>query len=273
MTPYTVIAPTRRLALPDVRALWRFRELLYFLVWRDIKVRYKQTAFGAAWAVFQPLLQMLVFTLVFGMFARLPSDGYPYAAFVYTGLVPWTYFATAAAAASTSVVTDRALLTKVWFPRLVLPLASVVRPAVDFAVSAVAAVALLLWYGIAPTWQLLLVPAWLALAAATALATGLWLSALHVRFRDVQHVIPLLLQVWLFASPVAYPLSLVPQRWRGLYALNPAAQVVEGMRAALLGKSDPILASLPACVLLVALALLGGALFFRAIERTFADVV
>ena len=273
MTPHTIIEPTRGLALPNVPALWRVRELLYFLVWRDIKVRYKQTAFGAAWAVFQPLMQMAVFTLVFGMFARLPSDGYPYAAFVYTGLVPWTYVATAVGAASTSVVADQALLTKVWFPRLVLPIASVVRPAVDFGVSAIAAVALLLWYGIAPTWQVLLLPAWLALAAATALTVGLWLSALHVRFRDVQHVIPLLLQVWLFASPVAYPLSLVPERWHWLYALNPAAQVVEGMRAALLAKPDPILAYLPASAALVAIALLAGSIFFRSIERTFADVV
>ena len=273
MTSPVIIESTRGLARPDLHALWQFRELLYFLVWRDVKVRYKQTALGAAWALFQPLMQMVVLTLVFGTFARLPSDGYPYAAFVYAGLIPWTYLATSVAAASTSVVAEQAMLTKVWFPRLVLPLASVVRPAVDFGLSLVAAVVLLVWYGIHPTWQLLELPAWLALAAATAVALGLWLSALHVRFRDVQHVIPLMLQVWLFASPVAYPMSLVPERWRWIYALNPAAQVVEGMRAALLDKPDPIVAYLPACIGLVAVTLVTGALFFRSIERTFADVV
>jgi lipopolysaccharide transport system permease protein len=273
MTPHTIIEPTRGLAWPNLATLWRFRELLYFLVWRDVKVRYKQTALGAAWALLQPLIQMVVLTVVFGTFARLPSDGYPYAAFVYAALVPWTYLATAVAAASTSVVADQGLLTKVWFPRLVLPLGSVVRPAVDFALSVAAAVVLIMWFGIAPTWDLLLVPAWLALATATALALGLWLSALHVRFRDVQHLIPLLLQIWLFASPVAYPVSLVPERWHWLYALNPAAQVIEGMRASLLGKPDPLIDALPACLALVAVVLIGGALFFRSMERTFADVV
>jgi homopolymeric O-antigen transport system permease protein len=273
MTLPSIIEPTRGLARPDLHALWQFRELLYFLVWRDVKVRYKQTALGAAWALCQPLMQMAVLTLVFGTFARLPSDGYPYAAFVYAGLIPWTYLATAVAAASTSVVAEQAMLTKVWFPRLLLPLASVVRPAVDFGLSLVAAVVLLGWYGIPPTPQLLELPAWLALAAATAIGLGLWLSALHVRFRDVQHVIPLLLQVWLFASPVAYPVTLVPERWRWLYALNPAAQVIEGMRGSLLDKPNPIIAYLPASLALVAVTLLAGALFFRSIERTFADVV
>jgi len=273
MTPRTIIEPTCGLALPDLPALWRFRELLYFLVWRGVKVRYKQTAFGAAWALFQPLMQMAVLTLVFGTFARLPSDGYPYAAFVYVGLIPWTYMATAVGAASTSVVDEQAVLTKVWFPRLLLPLASVVRPAIDFALSVVAAVVLLLGYGIRPAWEMLTLPAWLILAAATAIALGLWLSALHVRFRDVQHVIPLLLQVWLFASPVAYPVSLVPERWRWLYALNPGAQIVEGVRGSFLGKPNPIIAYLPTCVALVAVTLLAGALVFRSTERTFADVI
>jgi len=273
MTSLVIIEPTRGLALPDLPTLWRFRDLLYFLVWRGVKVRYKQTALGAVWALFQPLMQMAVLTVVFGTFARLPSDGYPYAAFVYAGLIPWTYLATAVAAASSSVVDEQAVLTKVWFPRLILPLSSVVRPAVDFGLSVVAAVVLLVWYGIRPTWEIVTLPAWLALAAATAVALGLWLSALHVRFRDVQHVIPLLIQVWLFASPVAYPVSLVPERWRWLYALNPGAQIVEGVRGALLGKPDQIIAYLPVCVALVAVTLLAGALFFHSIERTFADVI
>jgi lipopolysaccharide transport system permease protein len=273
MKPTAVIEPARGVGLPDVRLLWRFRELLYFLVWRDLKVRYKQTLLGAAWGVLQPVANMLVLTLVFGMFVRMPSEGYPYPAFAYAGVIAWGYLAASVAAASTSLVSDQALLTKIWFPRLVLPLASVVRPAVDLALSTLVALALLAWYGIAPTWRLLALPAWAALAAATALALGLWLSALHVRFRDVQHVVPLLLQLWMFASPVAYPVALVPEGWRWLYTLNPGAQVVEGVRWSLLGKPDAIADGLPVVSAAVAAALLGGAVFFRRMERSFADVI
>jgi len=273
MTLPSIIQPTRGLARPDLHALWQFRELLYFLVWRDVKVRYKQTALGAAWALCQPLMQMVVLTLVFGTFARLPSDGYPYAAFVYAGLVPWTYLSTAVAAASTSVVAEQAMLTKVWFPRLLLPLAAIVRPAVDFALSLAAAVVLLAWYGIHPAARLLELPAWITLAAATAGCLGLWLSALHVRFRDVQHVIPLLLQVWLFASPVAYPVSLVPERWRWLYGLNPLAGVIDGFRWALTGTGQPPGPLLLASLAMVIVLLLGGLFFFQRVEGTIADRV
>jgi homopolymeric O-antigen transport system permease protein len=271
--PTAVIEPSRGLGLPDVPLLWRFRELLYFLVWRDVKVRYKQTLLGAAWGVLQPVANMLVLTLVFGMFARIPSEGFPYAVFAYTGVIAWGYLSAALAAASTSLVSDQGLLTKIWFPRLVLPLASVARPAVDLGISTLAALALLAWYGIAPTWRLLALPAWALLAAATALAVGVWLSALHVRFRDVQHAVPLLLQIWMFASPVAYPISLVPESWRWLYVLNPAAQVVEGVRWSLLGKPDVIAHGLPVTVALVLLGLVGGSIFFRRMERSFADVI
>jgi lipopolysaccharide transport system permease protein len=271
--PTVVIQPPRGFGLPDLAAIWRFRELLYFLVWRAVKVRYKQTLIGAAWGIIQPLLNVLVLTVVFGMFVRLPSDGYPYALFVYAAVVPWTYVATSVNAAATSLVDDQALLTKVWFPRLVLPLASVVRPVIDVGLSLVVLLGLAAWHGIAPTWRMLALPLWMLLAIATSLAVGIWLAGLHVRFRDVQHLIPVLVQVWMFASPIAYPVSLVPARWQSWYALNPVAQIVEGFRWSLFGKSSDVFALLPLSVAIVVALLVTGAVVFHRLERSFVDVI
>ena len=252
--------------------LWAYRELLYFLVWRDIKVRYKQTALGAAWAVIQPFFTMVVFSVFFGRLAKLPSDGLPYPVFTYCALVPWTYFATALTMSSNSLVDHARLITKVYFPRLLVPAASVLAGLVDLAIAAVVLVAMLLYYGIAPTPAVVLLPVFVLLAAATALAVGLWLSALNVQYRDVRYTISFLVQFWLFVTPVAYSSSLVPERWRALYGLNPMTGVVEGFRWALLGKAEPPGAMLLASAGSVAVLLLGGLYYFRRMERRFADV-
>ncbi|MGH6628621.1 MAG: ABC transporter permease, partial [Burkholderiales bacterium] len=213
--------------------------MLYFLVWRDIKVLYKQTAIGASWALLQPLMTMIIFTVVFGNFAKIPSDGLPYPIFAYAALLPWTYFAQAIGRGGTSLVADARLISKVYFPRLIVPISAAVAPLVDFAIAFVLLLGMMVWFGITPTWGVLALPLFLLLAVVTALAVGLWLSALNVRYRDVGHAIPFLIQFWMYASPVAYPVSLVPDRWRLLYSLNPMAGVIEGFRWALLGNKSP----------------------------------
>lgn len=268
--PTIVIEPRR--ALLDLRDLWQYRELLYFLVWREVKVRYKQTAIGAAWAVFQPLLTMVIFTVVFGQFAKLPSDGLPYPLFAYAALLPWNYFSQGVVRTTGSVVGDANLIRKVYFPRLVLPLSATIAPLLDFAIAFGVLLGLMWWFGVVPTVYSLLLPAFLGLAVATALAVGLWLSALNVRYRDVGHAIPFLVQSWLFVSPVAYPVSLVPERWRVLYSLNPIAGTIEGFRWALLGKTHPDPSVLATSALAVAALLVGGVAFFTHMERSFADV-
>ena len=255
-----------------LRELWEYRELLYFLVWRDVKVRYKQTALGAAWAIIQPLFTMIVFSVFFGRLAGLPSDGLPYPVFSYTALVPWTYFATALAMSSNSLVDHARLITKVYFPRLLVPAASVLAGLLDLAIASTVLVGMILYYGIVPGPAVLLLPAFVILAAATALGVGLWLSALNVQYRDVRYTIPFLVQFWLFLTPVAYSSSLVPERWRALYGLNPMTGVVEGFRWALLGKADPPGALLFVSVASVILLLGGGLFYFRRMERRFADV-
>jgi homopolymeric O-antigen transport system permease protein len=256
-----------------LRELWAYRELLYFLVWRDIKVRYKQTVLGAAWVILQPFLTMVVFTLFFGNLAKVPSDGIPYPLFSFTGLVPWTLFAYSLTESSGSLVTNQNLITKVYFPRLIIPLASVLAGLVDFAISFAVLLLLMLYYGVVPNAFALTIPIFVVLAVLAALSIGIWLSALNVEFRDVRYTIPFLTQLWMFVTPLAYASSLVPQRWRLIYGLNPMAGVVEGFRWALLGKTDApgllLAASIPAVVLL----LIGGAYYFRRMERTFADVV
>jgi homopolymeric O-antigen transport system permease protein len=252
--------------------MWDSRELLYFLVWRDLKVRYKQTVLGAAWAVIQPFLTMVIFAVVFGRLARLPSDGLPYPVFAYCALVPWSYFATALAQSSNSLVDQSRLITKVYFPRLLVPLASVVAGLADLAITIVVLLGMLLYYGIVPTIAVLTLPLFVVLAMLTALAVGLWLSALNVRYRDVRHTIPFLIQFWLFATPVAYSSSLVPERWRTVYGLNPMAGVVEGFRWALLGRDPPGPMLLVSVVTVVAIAT-GGLFYFRRMERSFADIV
>ena len=257
----------------DLAALWQYRELLYFLVWRDLKVRYKQTAIGATWAILQPLITMVIFTVIFAHFAKIPSDGLPYPIFAYTGLLPWTYFASALNRSSSSVVAEAHLISKVYFPRAVLPLAGTVSGIIDFAVAFVLLLGMMIWYGIMPAWGLLALPLFLLLALATALAVGLWCSALNVRYRDVGYTIPFLTQCWMYASPVAYPVSLVPENWRFVYSLNPMAGVVEGFRWALLGKQGPDFVMMAVSTVVVALLLVGGLVFFKHMERTFVDVV
>jgi lipopolysaccharide transport system permease protein len=271
--PSVVIEPRRGWFDVDLRALWSYRELLYFLVWRDIRVRYKQTAIGVAWAVLQPFLTMLIFVVIFGVFAKFPSDGLPYPLFAYAGLLPWQAFSQASTSAAQSLVSDGALLKKVYFPRLLLPMAAVIRPLVDFFVSFVLLIGMMLWYGVPPSWSILTVPLFLLLAALTALVVGLWLAPIQVRFRDVGHTFSFLIQVWMFASPVAYSMSLVPQRWQFLYSLNPLVGVVEGFRWAALGTSNPpVLASTVSTAIVLA-ALIVGLVFFRRMERTFADML
>jgi lipopolysaccharide transport system permease protein len=257
----------------DFRELWEYRELLYFFVWRDIKIRYKQTAIGAAWAVLQPFLTMMVFSLFFGRLARIPSQGLPYPVFYYCALLPWMYFAGALQNATNTVVEHQRVITRVYFPRLVLPLAAVLSGLVDFAISFGVFLGMMLYYGLVPTRSALLLPVLLLLAVLTALGVGLWLSALNAIYRDVRYVLPFLVQFWMFASPVAYPSELVPEKWRWLYGLNPMAGVIEGFRWALTGRGRPPGVLMLASGLMVGVVLLGGLVFFRKMEGTIADVV
>ena len=272
-TPVLILQPSKGLVRLNLGDVWAYRELLFFLVWRDVKVRYKQTAIGAGWAIFQPLMTMIIFTVVFGNFAQIPSDGLPYPIFTYTALLPWNYFAQAIGRSGVSLVGSANLISKVYFPRLIIPLSAAVAPLVDFAMAFVILLAMMAWFGIAPTWGVLALPLFLLLALSTALAVGLWLSALDVRYRDVGYTIPFVVQIWMYASPVAYPVSLVPERWRLLYSLNPMAGVIEGFRWALLGTGDPDFGVMTASAVVVMVLLLGGIVYFKQMERTFADVV
>jgi lipopolysaccharide transport system permease protein len=253
--------------------LWEYRELLYFLIWRDIKVRYKQTALGAAWAVLQPFLTMVVFSVFLGRLGKIPSDGIPYPIFAYTALLPWQLFAHALTQSGTSIVANQGLITKVYFPRLIIPIASALAGLVDFAIAFAVLLGLMLFYGIMPTAAIAALPVFLLLAIVTALAVGLWLSALNVQYRDVRYTITFLTQFWLFATPVAYPSSLIPEPWRALYGLNPMAGVVEGFRWALLGSAPDPGPLLAVSVLAVMGLLIGGLMYFRRLESTFADVI
>jgi len=268
-----IIRPSRRWAFPDLGELWEHRELLYFFAWRDIKVRYKQTVLGAAWAVIQPLFTMVVFTIFFGNFAKIPSEGLPYSIFSYTALVPWTYFANSVSQASSSMVSQRGIITKVYFPRIIVPLASMISGLLDFAIAFAVLVAMMLYYRIFPTISILLIPLLLLFSVAAALAVGLWLTALNVIYRDVGYAVPFLVQFWLFATPIAYPSSLVPARWRPILGLNPMTGVVEGFRWSLLGTREGLGPLFAVSVVIVGLLLVTGLLYFRHMERMFADVV
>jgi len=257
----------------DLRAIWQYRELLYFLVWRDVKVRYKQTVIGIGWAILQPLMSMLLFTIVFGNFANIPSDGLPYPVFTFAALLPWTYFAQALGRGGTSLVGNANLISKVYFPRLMIPLAAALAPTVDFLFSFAILLGLMGWFGIAPTWGMLALPLFLLLAVMTAVAMGLWLAPLNVKYRDIGHTIPFLIQFWMYASPVAYPVSLVPEQWRLLYSLNPMVGVIEGFRWALLGHASPDFMVMAVSAAMVVASLFGGMLYFQRMEETFADVV
>lgn len=271
--PTLRVEPRRAWTGIDPKELWHYRELLYFLTWRDVKVRYKQTALGAAWAIIQPFFMMLVFSLFFGRLARVPSDGIPYPVFAFCGLLPWQLFAHALTESSNSLVGNQNLITKVYFPRLVIPIAAVLGGVIDFFIAFVILLGMMLYYGIVPGVAILTLPGFLLLALLTALAVGLWLSALNAQYRDVRYTINFLVQFWLFATPVAYPSSLVPEKWRPLYGLNPMAGVVEGFRWALLGKSEPPGMMLWVSVIVVVVLLLGGLYYFRRMEQEFADVV
>jgi lipopolysaccharide transport system permease protein len=267
-----ITPPSRWWAIP-LGELWAYRGLLYFFVWRDIKIRYKQTAIGAAWAVLQPFFTMLVFSLFFGKLAHIPSEGLPYPIFYYSALLPWMYFASALQNTTNTIVDNQRLITKVYFPRLTLPLSSVLSGLVDFGVSFLMFIAMMLYYGIHPTAAMLWLPVFLLLAILTALGVGLWLAALNAIYRDVRYVLPFLVQFWMFASPVVYSSSLVPPRWRWLYGLNPMAGVIEGFRWSLAGHGDPPGRMFLASTGVVIVVLLGGIGYFQKMETTVADVV
>lgn len=271
--PEVVYEPPHGWIAINFKELWHYRELLYFLTWRDIKIRYKQAALGVAWAVIQPLLTMVIFSVIFGQLAKLPSDGIPYPIFSYAALLPWQLFAGALQRAGTSLVGNANLLTKVYFPRLVIPFSAVAAGLVDFAISFVVLLGLMAYYGIRPTWAALWLVPLVLLALLTALAVGLWLSALNVQYRDVTYIIPFLVQAWMYASPVAYSVGLIPSgKWRLVYGLNPLAGVIQGFRWALLGGPPPD-ALMVVSVVMVLIILVSGLFYFRRMEKTFADVV
>jgi lipopolysaccharide transport system permease protein len=271
--PLTIIAPDRPAGAAGWRDLWSFRELLYFLIWRDLKVRYKQTVLGAAWALIQPVATMVVFAVFFGRLAKMPSDGVPYPLFAYAALVPWTYFASALTSGALSLVGSQHLISKVFFPRLIVPISAVITPLVD-ALIALSLMALLLpWYGYGLGLSVLWLPFFVLLMIGAALGAGLWLAALNVKYRDVRYILPFLVQFWMFVTPVAYPASLVPSRWLPVYGLNPMATVVEGFRWALVGSAPPPAAMMAASVVAVSVAIAGGVWYFRRTEGFFADVI
>jgi lipopolysaccharide transport system permease protein len=253
--------------------VWEYRDLLYFFVWRDIKVRYKQTAIGAAWAVLQPLLTMIVFSLFFGRLAHIPSEGLPYPVFYYCALLPWMYFAASLQSATNTIVDNQRLVTKAYFPRLILPFSSVLSGMVDFGVSFLMFVVMMIYYGIRPTFAALWIPLLLLLAVLTALGVGLWLAALNALYRDVRYVLPFLVQLWMFASPVAYPSSIVPGKWRLLYGLNPMAGVIEGFRWALTGHGHAPGQLFFVSLVTMVVVLLSGLAYFQKMETTIADIV
>ena len=271
--PTTVIARTKGWAGLRLRELWEYRELLYFLIWRDVKVRYKQTVLGVAWAILQPFLTMVVFSVFFGRLAGVPSDGIPYPMFAYTALLPWQLFATGISQSGNSLVLSQQLITRVYFPRVLVPTAGVIGGLVDFVVAFVVLLGMMAFYGIVPTAAIWTLPLFILLAVAAAMAAGLWLSALNVKYRDVRYAIPFLTQFLLFLTPIAYASSLVPEQWRLLYGLNPMVGVVEGFRWALLGTGDAPGGLVFLSVLVVMILLASGLIFFRQTERTFADVI
>lgn len=268
-----VIEPNTRWFDLKLKALWEYRELLYFLAWRDLKARYAQTAVGLAWALLQPLAMMIIFTVVFSRLANMPSDGVPYPIFAYAALVPWTYFSKSLDRGGFSVVAESNLITKVYFPRLIVPFSAVLGGLVDFAISFLLLVVMMVWFGVVPGWQLLALPVLVCLTVATAFAVSLWLAAIYVKYRDVGAVIPLLTQLWMFASPIVYPMSMVPKAWQWLYGLNPMVGIIIGYRWALLGTEAPDPFLLGQSVVIVMILFVGGMVYFNRTERTFADVI
>jgi lipopolysaccharide transport system permease protein len=268
-----VVKPSKGWISLKLKELWEYRDLLYFLAWRDIKVRYKQTVLGAAWAIIQPFFTMVVFSLFFGRLGKIPSDGIPYPIFAYAALVPWTFFANGLNNSSNSLVGNANLIKKVYFPRLVVPIAGIISGVVDFILAFIVLVGMMLFYGTFPTVNIIWLPFLLLLAFITALGVGLWLSALNVQFRDVRYTVPFLIQFWLFASPIAYPSSLLSEPWRTVYGLNPMVGVVEGFRWALLGTDTTPGPIIIVSTLVALMLLVSGVFFFRRMEKTFADVI
>ena len=273
MPPVSVIEPKKGWVPIDFRELWQFRELLFFLTWRDILIRYKQTALGVLWAVIQPVVTMVIFSVVFGKFGKLPSGGVPYPVFAFTALLPWNLFASALTRATNSVVGSSNMVKKIYFPRMLIPISSTLSPLVDFAISLVVLFGLMAFYRVPVSWSLLLLPLLILITLFVALGVGFWLSALNVKYRDVGHAIPFVVQVWMYASPVAYAVMLIPHKWQPLYALNPMVGVINGFRWAILGTG-----LLPRNTILLSLAvglviLVSGAFYFRRMEKTFSDVV
>lgn len=256
------------------RDLWRYRELFYFLAWRDILVRYKQTAIGIAWALLRPFLTMIVFTIVFGGLAKLPSNGVPYPILVFSAMLPWQFFANSLSEASNSLVTNANLISKVYFPRLIVPSSAVIVSFVDFLVSGMILLGLMAWYGFAPSWRILTLPFFIAIAFTASMGTGIWMAALNVKYRDFRYVVPFLIQFGLYISPVGFSSSIVPESWRWLYSLNPMVGVIDGFRWAILGNDTQLyLPGFIFSIVLVLSILLGGIRYFRAYERSFADVI
>ncbi len=269
----TVIEPSKRLFYLNLRGIWECRELLFFLAWRDLKARYAQTTIGFAWAIVQPLAMMLVFTVVFSNFAKLPSDGVPYPLFVYAALLPWGYFSKSLDRSSFSIVVESNLISKVYFPRIIVPISATFVGLVDFAIAFLLLLMMMAFYGVMPSWEALLIPMFLLLIVLTSLAVSLWLAALFVRFRDIGAAMPLVTQMWMFATPVVYPASLVPEQWRWLYYLNPLVGVIEGFRWALLKAPPPGLERIAVTVVFVIGLLLLGMSYFNRMERKFVDVI
>ena len=268
-----IISPPQGWAPLNLKELRGYHELLYFLIWRNLKVRYKQTVLGGAWAIIQPFLTMVVFSIFFGRLAGLSSEGLPYPIFAYAALVPWTFFANAVSQASNSLLDHERMITKIYFPRLLLPMASVLSGLLDFLIAFSILIGMMIWYGLMPTAAIWLVPFFVLMAALTALGVGIWLSALHVRYRDIRYVIPFLIQFWLFCTPIAYSSSLVPAKWQALYGLNPMTGVVEGFRWALLGLQPISVTMMIISLVIAVLVLIAGLYYFRRTEETFADLV
>ncbi|MBS0171826.1 MAG: ABC transporter permease [Nitrospira sp.] len=271
--PHVRIQPAKGLLELDLAGLWQYRELIHILVWRDVAVRYKQKVLGVAWAMFQPVATMLIFTVVFSVMGKIPSDGFPYSVFLYAGLLPWFYISQALSRGGTSLVGEAPLISKVYFPRLILPLSATIAPLVDLLLAFIAFLGLMAWFEVVPTWHILFLPLFAGLGATIAFAAGLWISALYVRYRDVGHILPMFIQLWMFVSPILYPVSKVPESWRAIYALNPVVSVVEGFRWALIPGFQVDFSMFLPSLLIVAVTLVGGLIYFRSMERTFADVI
>ena len=267
------IRPSRGLFDLDLGSVWQQRDLLFILIARDLKVLYRQAALGAAWAIIQPIFAVAIFTVVFGRFARMPSDGIPYPVFAFAGLLPWTYFAEAMRRSSTGLVNESDLVRKIYFPRLIIPLASVIAPLLDFALAFVVLLVLCAWNGIYPSLHIFAILPLMALTLLFALSVGLWLGPINVRFRDVKHTLPFLIQVWMYASPIIYPLSLIPDEWKWAYSLNPMVGIIEGFRWAVIGQAEVNLAPLLTSTVLTGVLLVGGLILFKRMERHFADMI